>query len=132
MWMNEDFMNFINSSTSVNYFNNIYITNIEKIELSIPETYKKDCLISKELHNFKNTITHKKYILTGKNLIQILNNEKQKYKSQIILPIIVDNILYGYFICISVNIILKKVHLKYAKTTLYFIEKFIKKYNKQS
>ncbi|MEG2235862.1 MAG: hypothetical protein RR144_05440 [Clostridia bacterium] len=130
--MNEDFMNFINSSTSVNYFNNIYITNIEKIELSIPETYKKDCLISKELHNFKNTITHKKYILTGKNLIQILNNEKQKYKSQIILPIIVDNILYGYFICISVNIILKKVHLKYAKTTLYFIEKFIKKYNKQS
>ncbi|MEG1363915.1 MAG: hypothetical protein RSC92_05750 [Clostridia bacterium] len=130
--MNEDFMNFINSSTSVNYFNNIYITNLEKIELSIPETYKKDCLISKELHNFKNTITHKKYILTGKNLIQILNNEKQKYKSQIILPIIVDNILYGYFICISVNIIFKKVHLKYAKTTLYFIEKFIKKYNKQS
>ena len=52
----------------------------------------------------------------------ILNDDVSKYKSQIILPIIHNNIIDGLLIFMTCDRFYIKSNLKFARTTKHFVE----------
>lgn len=124
MLIDNDFKKFINISAKLSGNNTLFITDLEKIILCSSEDYE-NLTISNILLRLGNNLPSS--VLIHPNLINILEENNPIYISQIILPIIIESKLYGYFISISNNTLFEKVHLDYANTTLYFIKKFLKK-----
>lgn len=134
MSFTNEFKNFINISARLNFGSTIYITDLKKVlyvdsgMFSSIENEK----ISTELSSLM-LLLHNDYnrgiILNNNNVIPIYNQKQKKIKyiTQIILPIVINNKIFGTLIntCDYTNY--EEVNLKYAKTTLEFVEVFIER-----
>lgn len=123
-----DFLNtakFLSNST-------IILTDVEKVIFSASDNYNDflDKYISNSLKQilnlFKYDISTVDYINTSLDIVVpiILNDDISRYMSQIILPILHDNIVVGLLIFITNNRKYLPSNLKFAKTTQHFTEIF--------
>ena len=135
MFSNENIANFLENSHTISNFN-IILTNLNNIIFSSPKYYSEKYInkqISDDLKKYIYSINCSNYqdsillINDSKNTKPIYHLDTQKYYSQIILPILCENNVYGVLIFYSYNNNFNCDDLKFAKTTKYFVEKFIVK-----
>jgi len=135
MWLNENLIKFIESSADISK-TTIFISNLRKIRLStIPNkpAKKLDELMSRELLEnllvIGTGIEQDKYLIINSksSTIPLLNenDDEPKFSSQIILPLWVDNDLYGCFIMATQNRLLDDYDLELARSIQIFIEESI-------
>jgi len=136
MFINNSLKEFLASSAKLSN-NAFYITDLNNILLFTTKCrYNEEKLeISRELLeillDFSNKIfnTTQPYILrnSSNNIVNIIEDRflNIHWKSQIILPIYIDNSIIGSFIMLNYHQNFSDKDLVFAKTTLSFIEKFI-------
>lgn len=137
MWLSENLKSFLDISNSLGG-NRIYLTDTYDVLYvgnctSLDEVNKpisKDILrklLSLNIEDISNLsfLTNNK-----KDIIPIYEdpNLNINWNSQIILPVYADDTIFGALIFTNYNKNLCDVHLDFAKTTQYFVNKFILKY----
>lgn len=134
MKFTNEFKNFINISAKLNFGSTIYIADLKNVLyvdsgiFSNIENEKISTELSSLILLFHND-HNKNIILNNDKVVPIYNKKSKnnKYISQIILPIIINNKVFGTLIntCDYTNY--EELNLKYAKTTLEFVEVFIQR-----
>ena len=136
MFINDSLKDFLASSAKLSN-NAFYITDLNNILLFTTKCrHNEEKLeISRELLeillDFSNKIlnTTKPYILrnSSNNIVNIIEDRflNIHWKSQVILPIYIDNSIIGSLIMLNYHQNFSDNDLVFAKTTLSFIEKFI-------
>ena len=133
MFSSENIANFLEDSHIISNFN-IILTDLNNIIFSAPKYCSKNYInkkISYDLKKYIYSINCSNYqdsillINDSNNIKPIYHSDTQKYYSQIILPILCENNVYGVLIFYSYNNYFNSDDLKFAKTTKYFVEKFI-------
>lgn len=135
MWLNDNLIKFIESSADISR-TTIFISNLRKMRLStVPNKSAKklDKLMSRELLEnllvIGTGLEQDRYlIINSKNsTIPLLDedSEEPKFTSQIILPLWVDNELYGSFTMAAQNRNLDDYDLELARSIQIFIEEAI-------
>jgi hypothetical protein len=134
MIFQDRFKNFIDISAKLSFGSSIYITDLEKVIYVASESFSniENKEISVELKAlesvFANDYNNKGVILSDNKIIPIYNNQSVeiKYITQIILPIVIDGKFFGTLINTNDSNYYDNVNLRYAKTTLEFVEIFIR------
>lgn len=133
MKFTDEFKNFIGISAKLSFGSTIYITDLEKILYVDSGLFSsiENKEISIELSSlallFDND-HNRNAILNDDKVIPIYNEQSKnsKYITQIILPIFINNKIFGTLINTRDYTYYDEVNLRYAKTTLKFVEVFIK------
>jgi hypothetical protein len=134
MIFQDRFKNFIDISAKLSFGSSIYITDLEKVIYVASESFSniENKEISVELKSlqsvFANDYNNKDVILSDNKVIPIYNDRliENKYITQIILPIVIDGKFFGTLINTNDSNYYDNVNLRYAKTTLEFVEIFIR------
>ncbi|MDD2376126.1 MAG: stage V sporulation T C-terminal domain-containing protein [Clostridia bacterium] len=133
MILKEKFKKFIDISVKLSFGSTIYITDLENVLYAASELFSnvENKEISLELLKqalLFNNDSNKNVILSDDKVIPIYNEQSKdiKYITQIILPIIIDNKVFGTLINTHNCTYYEEINLKYAKTTLEFVELFIR------
>jgi hypothetical protein len=129
----DKFKDFIDISAKLSFGSTIYITDLEKVLYVDSGSFSgtQDIEISKELslilNYFENDFTNS-IIFNDKEVVPIYINQSEdiKYITQIILPIIINDKIFGMLINTNEHNYYEDVNLRYAKTTREFVEVFIK------
>lgn len=135
MWLNENLIKFIESSTEISKVR-ICVSDLKNLRIcAVPgqDAVVINKIISRELLEslliIGTGIEQDKYIITNSktNSIPLLDNESKRtnYMSQIILPLWADNELKGSLILVSDNRKLDDYDLELARSMQIFIEESI-------
>lgn len=131
MKVNENIKEMINTSSKLSKGNYVYITDLENIiyvsnNNDVCENIHRGVL--KKLLSFSITTIHDDYFLTNntKEIIPIYEkNINKDWKSQIILPISIDDKILGSLIVCNYNFKLDKTNVDFYMNTKDMIEKEI-------
>ncbi len=133
MIFQDRFKNFIDISAKLSFGSSIYITDLEKVIYVASESFSniENKEISVELKALESVFANdynKDVILCDNKVIPIYNDRsiEIKYITQIILPIVIDGKFFGTLINTNDSNYYDNVNLRYAKTTLEFVEIFIR------
>lgn len=129
LYITQSLINFLNSSTSLSN-SNIILTDLEQVvfaSFDIEKDYLNNKL-SDSLKNFlySHDLSNVHYFNTTVECMipLIINDNISKYKSQIILPIVHNNITDGLLVFFSEDREYLPSNLKFAETTKHFTELF--------
>ena len=133
MIFEDRFKDFIDISAKLSFGSTIYITDSEKVLYVASKSFSniENEEISVELKLLGSLLINdynKDTILSDGKVIPIYNEKSMnfKYIAQIILPIIIDNKFFGTLINTNDLNYYDELNLRYAKTTLEFVEIFIR------
>jgi len=133
MIFKDKFKDFIDISVKLSLGSTIYITDLKNVLYTASGSFSssENKEISAELSSLTVLFANediKNIILNDDKVISIYNKQSKdiKYVTQIILPIIIDDKIFGTLINTHNYIYYEEINLIYAKTTLEFVELFIK------
>ncbi len=134
MLISENFRNFLLNSARLSFGNTIYLTTLTDVIYSVSmdseilDEHKLNDEIIEVLNNFNNTDIYTSYLLlNGNDTINIYfdNRYNKDFSAQIILPVVINEKLFGALINTHPDFTFREENLRFAKTTLHFVQELL-------